>query len=49
MYQHQPQQILIALSLDAMCFSSVDHPQALKYMTLRTQVKMHGDILKKFL
>jgi hypothetical protein len=23
----------------------VDHPQALKYTTLKTQVKMHGDIL----
>jgi len=29
--------------VDATCFERVEHPQALKYMTLKTQVKMSGD------
>ena len=32
--------------IEALCFVRVDHMQALKYMILKTQVKMYGDILK---
>jgi hypothetical protein len=33
---------LLVLSVDATCFDRVEHPEALKYVTLKTQVKMHG-------
>ena len=32
--------------MDATCFGRLDHPEALKYMALKTQVKIHEDILK---
>jgi len=32
--------------MDAACFGRVDHPEEIKYMTLKTRVKMFGDILK---
>jgi hypothetical protein len=46
MYYCQPQQILLTSSVDVVCFDPADHPQALKHMTLNTQVKMQVDILR---
>ena len=45
-YYHQPQQILLVLLMDATCFGRVEHPEALKYITLNTRVQMHRYILK---
>jgi len=37
LYYRQPEYILLVLSIDATCFGHVDHPWALKCMTLKTQ------------
>ena len=44
-YFRQPLQILLIPSLDATRFGHVDHPQALQYATLKTRVKVGGNIL----